>query len=379
MATRKKLAPSEIEALYDSGEYRLTQERSDFLLPQIYDFVREKRWINLRPEYQRRLVWDRKKKSLFIESLLMNVPIPPVFLYEVDLNRYEVMDGQQRLNAVLEFYENNLKLTGLETWSPLNGLTYNMCPPRIRRGLDRRRVSATVLLAESAKEDRQRDAIRRQVFERLNTGGQTLNPQELRNSLYKGLFNNLLIELAGNRLFDEIWDIPPYEDHYRDDGYIGSELANNRRFRRMGDCEIVLRFLAFRRITKIKGSVRKILDNCMRDHLDVTTETTAVLRDRFLRNLKTAHAIFGQRTFQVRDTKGRWRHSEPMFDAVMVALDTLHAHHERLVVRRMKISSSMNAAVSDEKSYDVMVGKPNTAAAIKERIERVTSLMKQQL
>jgi hypothetical protein len=83
------------------------------------------------------LVWDKKKKSLFIESLLMNVPVPPVFLYEYDLNRYEVMDGQQRLNSILEFYENRLVLTGLETWSALNGLTYSECPPRIRAGLDR--------------------------------------------------------------------------------------------------------------------------------------------------------------------------------------------------------------------------------------------------
>lgn len=379
MAKRKKPTPSEIEALYDSGEYKLTQERSDFLLPQIYDFVVEKRWLNLRPEYQRRLVWDRKKRSRFIESLLMNVPIPPVFLYEVDLNRYEVMDGQQRLNAILEFYQNKLKLTGLDTWSPLNGMTYNMCPPRIRRGLDRRRISATVLLAESAKDDRQRDIIRRQVFERLNTGGQTLNPQELRNSLYKSSFNALLINLAGNRLFDEIWGIPPYEDHYREDGYISSELASNRRFRRMGDCEIVLRFFAFRRISKIKGSVRKILDNCMQDHLDTTTETIGALRDRFLRNLKIAHDIFGQRTFHVRDTKGRWRQSEPMFDAVMVALDRLEIHHEALVGHRAKIVRSLNAAVSADKSYDVLVGKPNTAAAIKDRIDLVTSLMRRHL
>jgi hypothetical protein len=80
MPPSKKLSPKQIEDLYDSGQNRLTQERNDFLLPQILDFVREKRWMNLRPEYQRRLVWDRKKKSLFIESLLMNIPVPAVFL-----------------------------------------------------------------------------------------------------------------------------------------------------------------------------------------------------------------------------------------------------------------------------------------------------------
>ena len=165
MSKRPALTPKQIEKMYDSGENRVTQERSDFLLPQILEWVRQKRWINIRPEYQRRLVWDRRKKSLFIESLLMNIPIPPVFLYEYDLSRYEVMDGQQRLNAVLEFYEGDLVLSGLTTWKALNGLTYSGCPPRIRRGLDRRRISANVLLAENIKKKTDADFIRRTVFE----------------------------------------------------------------------------------------------------------------------------------------------------------------------------------------------------------------------
>ena len=128
---------SEIEARYEKKETRLVQERNDFLLPQIRDFVVTKQWLNLRPEYQRRLVWDKRKKSRFIESLLMNVPIPPVFLYEVNLSRYEVMDGQQRLNAILEFYENTLTLTGLAECAVLNGFRYSDCPPLIQRALAR--------------------------------------------------------------------------------------------------------------------------------------------------------------------------------------------------------------------------------------------------
>jgi len=270
MAKRAKLTPKQLEDLYDSGENRLSQERNDFLLPQVLDFVREKKWMNIRPEYQRRLVWDAKKKSRFIESLLMNIPIPPIFLYETDLSRYEVMDGQQRLNAIIEFYENDLKLRGLETWTVLNGYTYKRCPPRIQRGLDRRRISATVLLAENVKTNGKADAIRREVFERLNTGGATLNAQELRNSLYSGRFNDMIVRLAGTRLFDQIWGIPPYDDHYRrNENYISTELAENEYFKRMKDCELVLRFFALRHQSNIRGAMRSILDTCMRNHLDI--------------------------------------------------------------------------------------------------------------
>jgi hypothetical protein len=69
-----------IEKKFGETAFRLSQERNDFLLPQILDFVRAKKWLNLRPEYQRRLVWDDAKRSLFIESLLLNVPIPPIFI-----------------------------------------------------------------------------------------------------------------------------------------------------------------------------------------------------------------------------------------------------------------------------------------------------------
>ena len=77
MAKTNRATPAQIERMYDAGENRVTQERNDFLLPQVTDFVREKKWLNLRPEYQRRLVWDPKKKSRFIESLLMKKPETP--------------------------------------------------------------------------------------------------------------------------------------------------------------------------------------------------------------------------------------------------------------------------------------------------------------
>jgi hypothetical protein len=377
MVGSRHATPAQIERMYDDGENRVTQERNDFLLPQIRDFVKDKKWLNLRPEYQRRLVWDIVKKSRFIESLLMNIPVPPVFLYETDLNRYEVMDGQQRLNTILEFYDNNLVLRGLETWSVLNGRTYGKCPPRIQRGLDRRRISANVLLAENIRDPKHADFIRRTVFERLNTGGQQLNHQELRNSLYSGRLNKLLIELAGNRLFDEIWNIPAYEDHYRkSEGFISPELAENKLFRRMRDCEIVLRFFAFRSSDRIKGSVRSILDEYMKDNRDAAEPHLERLRSSFLDCLGIAHAIFGDHTFLIRDGKGNRAHSIPLYDAVMVAVDRLAPSAGKLISNKAKIVASLGAAVGREQVYEIVVGRPNTAKAIKERISILYTLLK---
>jgi Protein of unknown function DUF262 len=376
MSLAKHVTPTQIERMYDEGENRVTQERNDFLLPQIRDFVNEKKWLNLRPEYQRRLVWDTEKKSRFIESLLMNIPVPPIFLYETDLNRYEVMDGQQRLNTILEFYDNNLVLKGLDTWAVLNGMTYSRCPPRIQRGLDRRRISANVLLAENIRDPKHADFIRRTVFERLNSGGQQLNHQELRNSLYSGPLNDTLIELAGNRLFDEIWGIPPYEDHYRkSEGYISHELAENKLFRRMKDCEIVLRFFAFRDSDRIKGSVRSILDGYMKENMNAEDQALYQLREAFLNSLRIAYAIFGERTFRVYDSGGKWVLSRPLFDAVMVAVERLALHEAKLVARKKKIQTSLRKALSRQRVYEIVVGRPNTAKATKARISILYNLL----
>ena len=377
MATTKHFTPAEIERMYDEGENRVTQERNDFLLPQITDFVREKKWLNLRPEYQRRLVRDTEKKSRFIESLLMNIPVPPVFLYETDLNRYEVMDGQQRLNTILEFYDNNLVLKGLDSWAVLNGRTYSRCPPRIQRGLDRRRVSANVLLAENIRDPKHADFIRRTVFERLNTGGQQLNHQELRNSLYSGPLNELLIELAGNRLFDKLWGIPAYEDHYRkSEGFISPELADNKLFRRMKDCEIVLRFFAFRNVDRIKGSVRSILDNYMKENRDADRHQLSQLRNTFLDCIGIAEAIFGERTFRIRDKSKKWVLSQPLYDAVMVAVEKFASSAKRLITNKARILNALSAALDRERVYAIVVGRPNTARAIRLRIKIVQRVLR---
>ena len=108
----------------------------------------------------------------------MNVPAPPVFLCETELGHFEVMDGQQRLNSIVEFLQNRFKLTRLKTWAVLNGRIYSELPPSIRRGLERAKISAITLMSDTSEATDNSLELRAQVFERLNTGGERLNPQE---------------------------------------------------------------------------------------------------------------------------------------------------------------------------------------------------------
>jgi hypothetical protein len=369
---------SDLEKKYEVARFGLTQERNDFLLPQIIDFVQTKKWVNLHPEYQRRLVWDQEKKSLLMESLLMNVPIPPVFLYEFDLSQYEVMDGQQRLNTIVEFYDNRFELKGLEEWHELNGKKYADLPPRLRQGLDRRRVSATVLLAETSAGVEGRRDLRRIVFERLNTGGLNLVPQELRNCLFDGPFNKLLIELAGDRTFDTIWEIPPYGDNIRP-GHVSPQLREHPLYRRMTDCEIVLRFFAFREKSHIKGSVKRMLDGCMERNISISEAEKAALRELFLSRLRLANAIFGAATFRMPDEAGiETRLSIPLYDSLMVALDRLYDHHDIFKRKAARIRKRFEQVTSEPVGREALVARrSNNARAIKERQKAVEDLLRE--
>lgn len=144
----------------------------------------------------------------------------------------------------------------------------------------------------------------------------------------------------------------------------------------MIDCEIVLRFFAFRDLAKIRGSVRKILDECMKTNRDASETQIATSREVFHRNLKLADAIFRPRTFQVQYADGQWRRSQALFDAVMVSLDGLIPHKKALIEARSSISKALAQQLKNKKSYEIIVGKPNTAKAVKQRIKIVSTLLK---
>lgn len=363
-----------LDEIFEQGRFQLQQERNDFTLPQVIDFVESKTWINIRPEYQRRLRWDQKKKSRLIESLLMNVPIPPIFLYEYDIGRYETMDGQQRLNSIIEYLNNEYPLSGLTVWSLLNGKRFRQLPPRIRRGLQRAKLSSIILVADtSTNTDLQLGDIRIQVFDRLNTGGEKLNAQELRNSLYSGPMNDLIIELSSLHKFTSIWGIPPHGHDHVDREQDNPSLADNQLYKTMKDCEIVLRFFAFRDLSNIRGSVRQMLDRFMLSNRNPTPRTVTSYRDAFVQSLDTNVMLFNREVFRLPAGNDRGSLlSRPLYDALMIACDNLASYREQLVASRDRIQVAIRELIDDQEYYDYIVGKPNTAKAIRHRIEIVT-------
>ncbi|MGB3337405.1 MAG: DUF262 domain-containing protein, partial [Devosia sp.] len=200
----------EINERYVRGEGRIITETNREKLPGFIQLMENQNYMDLRPFYQRRPRWNAERQSLLIESFIMNIPVPPVFLYEKDFNSYEVMDGQQRITAIKDFYDNAFKLKGLETWPELNGRTYRTLPDKVKAGIDRRSITSIVLLKESAGDDDEVAMLRQNVFERLNTGGIKLERQEIRNAIYRSSFNDMLDEVTKWDLFRHVWGVPRY-------------------------------------------------------------------------------------------------------------------------------------------------------------------------
>lgn len=373
----------QIEKHFETGRLRVVQEKNDLFLSHVMQFISGEGsavWGNLRPEYQRRLRWDNKKKSKLIESFIMNVPVPPVFLYEKELGRFEVMDGQQRLNAIAEYFNGEFELEGLEIWQALNGRTYKALPPLIRRGLERAKISAITLMSDNTSSGENSIELRAQVFERLNTGGEQLNQQELRNSLFSGDFNTLLIELSKERAFTDAWEIPNYEENVRADGTVSKELADNTLFKRMTDVEIVLRFFALRDVSSLSGSVRSMLDNTMkRNRKPNEVQRTKFVAD-FREALSLCLSVFEEDAFRLpRTTLGKpGKLSRPLYDAEMIALYNLREHHALLIKNRAAIRAAvLRLAEPGTDDYELLVGRGNTANTIRLRISKLEEVVRE--
>jgi Uncharacterized conserved protein len=356
---------------YARSQLRVVRETKDYQLDYLRHALQPGReLIDTSPGYQRRLRWTNKKRSLLIESFLLNIPVPPIFLFEHDYNEYEVIDGRQRLETIRGFLANNFALTGLEYWPELERKRYNDLPSVLQKGLLRRSLSAVVLLAETQGVGADELDVRRVLFDRLNTGGIRLNPQELRNALYPGRLNALLIRLARSAPFTTTWGVPAFVQGEMQEP--SEALLKNPLFSSLADAELVLRFFALRDAIENKrtGSLRRILDRYMEKHQNITQDEEKEMEAMYLALLSRLVDLFKGEPFRLPTTN---RPSRPLYDALMIALS--QTAELDLVAKSESIRGSLADALSSETSYDVLVGRGNTIESIRQRVELASQIL----
>ncbi len=203
-------------------DYEITSYGADF---DVEGLVRRlERGDIFIPSFQRAYVWDKRRASRFIESLLLGLPVPGIFLGLDKAEQYLVIDGQQRLKTLQYFYgghfqdDKPFRLSHVQR--EFADKTYDDLDGRYRRKLDNALLHATIVRQNSPDDD---DSSIYYVFERLNTGGKALQPQEIRASIYHGSLNELLGQLNQNESWRRVFGKPS---------------------NRMRDQELILRFFA---------------------------------------------------------------------------------------------------------------------------------------
>jgi hypothetical protein len=356
-----------INAKYLKGEIRIVTEQARYPLPSISSMVKSDKYT-LQPDFQRRHRWSIEKKSRLIESFIINVPVPPIFLYEVDFARYEVMDGLQRMTAIHQFYNDEYPLNGLEQWRELNGLKYSELPEKIREGIDRRYLSSIVLLYETAKNKDEAQFMKQLVFERLNSGGEKLEPQETRNALYDGKLNQLCIKLSRNKYFCRMWKIPEPNREEIEEEKINKELIQNTKFKNMDDVELVLRFFALRHIETVTISAYEdYFDEFLKKGNYLNDNILEKYEELFEETISLIYEVFGENAFnlyRVRDGKWIWydRPTKAVYDPLTRVISQKISIKEKILENKELIKDNLEQFYQNY--YDSFKGRNNTPSDI---------------
>lgn len=257
---------------------------SDWTIAVLVDLLKKNK-IDLQPNYQRRVAWDEKKMSRFIESLFLRLPVPQIVLAEMKPGRFAVIDGKQRMNSIARFCldrDQPLRLENCEYRKELNGHTYEDLAnnPKLEEAMDafQSHTVRTIVIKNWSS-----DELLYLLFLRLNQNSVTLSPQELRRALFPGAFMNWLDDktAASEGMKTIFTKVPDF---------------------RMRDMEVATRHLAFRMKTETyAGNMKQFLDSATEDFSQNWKTRESELEDEWL-NYESAIAltreIFGANAFQ---------------------------------------------------------------------------------
>jgi len=291
----EKISSEERDQEMEVVIYKIANYPADFTLQGLYE-----KWKNKDieiPLFQRGFIWKRPQSSKLIESFLLGLPVPSIFLYkDKESQKLLAIDGQQRLKTIFGFFGNNFP----DSKSPFHLNSVN----RKWEGKsfsdlnepDKRRLNDSVLRAIIVEQlDPSDNTSIFHIFQRLNTGGTTLNTQEIRNCIYQGKFNNLLKELNENNKWRKIIGLPKSE-------------------KRMRDIELILRFLALRdNYKKYKQPMRDFLSEFMNKYKN-SSEKVEEFKKVFMDTVSSIDKYLDSNPFKVK--RGI---SATVLDSVMVA------------------------------------------------------------
>ncbi|MCD4744362.1 MAG: DUF262 domain-containing protein [Desulfobacteraceae bacterium] len=275
------------------------------------------------PDYQREFIWEEKRQSRFIESLLLGLPVPLIFVAEIEKDgRLEIVDGSQRIRTLAAFLKDELQLKGLDKLKKLNGVFFSKLQSSRQRKFKNISMRMIVLSSKATEE------IRNEMFDRINTSSVPLLPMETRRGIYRGKFTDFIISLSTDSFFKKLCPIIHYFEGRREEE------------------ELILRFFAFSEafptfnlygMNLDRDGVARFLDNYLdKKNKTATPDEFETKKSDFMKMLQFVDRTFPNKGFaKYANAKGI---SRPYFEAIAVGSHFAIKDKPDLIVNNIKWS-----------------------------------------
>lgn len=309
--------------------------------------------IDLLPDFQRSGdLWSKQAQSRLIESILIRLPIPAFYFDAIDDDKWQVVDGLQRLSAIKNFVlKKTLKLTNLEFLTDYEGYSYDELPRPLMRRIDEFQTSVYLIKPGTPLE------MKYSLFNRINTGGLKLTPQEIRHAMSQsansGAASKFLSRIVQNEIFTKV---------------VGKK--NNR----MSQQELVLRHMAFAifGLSTYRSSLPKFLDTAMINLSKTSDLQLAEFENKFLVSMEIADELFGEDAFRKSLIGGKKLVNKPLFEALSVCLANLeYDDQEQLLLNKDEFLDEFMGLLMDDGFNEAISRSTASTTHVYDRFQQI--------
>lgn len=320
---------------------------------QVITLIRRKEQGKIEiPPFQRNQVWKLQQKSRFIESLILNIPIPPFYISQDLEGKMIIVDGLQRSSAIFEYLSNNYSLAGLDALPLLNGKLYSQLDSELRARIEDRELLLYILKPSVPM------SIVYDIFNRINSNGTPLTRQEIRNCIYIGKSTRMLAELAEREEFK-------------------TAIDGGLSWLRMKDREAILRYLSFSSpdaLNEYKGDLDDFLGKTMRRINRMSDSEIVKLSERFIRVMKITFDFFEYNNFRLPTESSRGRINIALLECISVFFDQ-KSDAELSQNKIMIIERYYNYLLNDLEFIESIRISTGSSANVKTRFKKVFEIL----
>lgn len=317
------------DSVYPNAEVRV--EKAQYSTMHLKRLVEARKELVIDPDFQRNDVWEPKQSAELVESILMGIPIPTIYLFEMKNGTKQVVDGRQRITAILDFLNDKFILKDLRILPQCNGKKFSDLDAKMQGIFEDYQLFFYIIQPPTP------ERVKYDIFDRVNRGGTRLNNQEMRNALYRGRATMMLKELASSSQFLYA---------------TGKGISSKR----MKDQYVILRSIAFyllkkKRDTVIKENGESIdyksdIDDFLAKTMIFLNEKASVellneCKNAFYTAMTNCYDVLGSNAFRFdSDTSNRRPVNMPLFEVLMYVFSdnqfTDHKEYTRKAVEKFK-------------------------------------------